>query len=56
LHFFTTIQEKSCLFEFWPGDVGAGYDIDVGGERVVGQAILPRNVSAFGKQKLRSLK
>jgi hypothetical protein len=37
------------MFEFWPGDVGAGYDIDVGGESVVCQAILPRNVSAFCK-------
>ncbi len=44
------------MFDFWPGNVGAGYDIDVGGESVVGQAILPRNVSALGKPKLRSLK
>jgi hypothetical protein len=44
------------MFEFCPGDVGAGNDIDVGGESVVGQTILPRNVSAFGKPNLRFLK
>ena len=44
------------MFDFCPGDVGARYDIDVGGESVVGQAVLPRNISAFGKPKLRSLK
>jgi hypothetical protein len=54
--FHNDSRKKSCLFEFLPGDVGAGYDIYVGGESVVGQAVLPRNVSAFGKPKLRSLK
>ncbi len=50
------LQKLSFMFEFWPGNVGAGYNIDVGGESVVGQAVLPRNISAFGKPKLRSFK